>query len=453
MKNASWIVLILLLLSCGISIGIGSYIGGTSQTGMADFKAVYFGTRCVLRKNDPYKISDFLSVYRAEGGTIPSDPLQTRMFMRAVPVCINLPTTLFLILPLAYLPWWAAHVLWTIFLSIGLTLSAFLMWNLGEKFSTHVTLILICIILANCLSIFTLGNAAGIAVSLCIIAVWCFLRDRFIAAAVVCLAISLVIKPHDGGFIWLYFLLTGRVNRIRALQTLAVAVAIGLASILWVSQAAPNWMAELDANIAVASSHGGLNDPGPDSLTGRMPEMIIDLQSILSVVRDDPHFYNPISYLICGLLLLMWVAKTRQSVPSAEDTWLALAAVIPLTMLITYHRPPDAKLLLLTIPACAFLWIGGGQLGRVALVVNTAAVILTSDIPLAILVILANHFHVHSRDFSGKVLTLVLTRPATLALLAMALFYLWVYLYRTSGKNHRTESGGHEGKEAITAIT
>jgi len=32
-------------------------------------------------------------------------------------------------------------------------------------------------------------------------------------------------------------------------------------------------------------------------------------------------------------------------------------------MLVTYHRPFDAKLLLLAVPACAMLWAEGGRIG------------------------------------------------------------------------------------------
>jgi len=77
---------------------------------------------------------------------------------------------------------------------------------------------LIGFFLANCELLIVLGNMAGVAIGLCVVAVWCFLRERYVAAGIFCLAISLAIKPHDSGLVWLYFLLAGGIYRRRALQ-------------------------------------------------------------------------------------------------------------------------------------------------------------------------------------------------------------------------------------------
>jgi hypothetical protein len=109
---------------------------------------------------------------------------------------------------------------------------------------------------------------------------------------------------------------------------------------------------------------------------------------------------------------------------------LALAAVVPLTLLVTYHRTYDAKLLLLAVPACAMLWTEGGLTGRLALVATTAGVVSTGDYPLTILYILTENPHWETAGLLGKMLTIVLTRPIPLILLAVAIFYLWTYLRR-----------------------
>jgi hypothetical protein len=187
-------------------------------------------------------------------------------------------------------------------------------------------------------------------------------------------------------------------------------------------------MPELHSNLLAASAHGDLNDPGPASIGFRNPDMVIDLQSVISVFRDDPRIYNPASYLVCGVLLLVWSLHTLRSRFSQANAWLALAAIVPLTMLISYHRAYDAKLLLLTVPACAMLWAEGGPIGWIALLVNTVGMMVTGDIPSAILIILFNRLHLGAAGIFGKLLTVVLMRPAPLILLAMSIFYLWVYL-------------------------
>jgi hypothetical protein len=251
------------------------------------------------------------------------------------------------------------------------------------------------------------------------------------------MALSLAIKPHDAGLVWLYFLLAGGLLRKRALQTFLVALVLGVSAFVWVSSVAPHWMQDWQSNLSTIAAPGGINEPGPASLTGRSPFMVIDLQAALSVLKDDPRFYNSVGYLVCGALLLAWLVRTLRSSYSAAKAWIALAAIVPLTMLITYHRPWDAKLLLLTVPACAMLWARGGRIAKIALLVNTLGMVLTADISLALLNMAFNALQINSASIFGKVLTVVLIRPASLILLAMSVFYLWVYLRRSSPDQER----------------
>ena len=426
MTKKQRIALAWILLACGISIGWGFSVGQNAN-GWVDFRAVYYGTRCLLQHHNPYKVSELEGVYRAEGGERPSETVAAH---QAVVLYVNVPTSFIVVTPFALLPWGPAHLLWLSLTAGVFILAALLMWNLGASYAPDISLILIFILLANCESIFGAGNTAGIAVGLCVIAAWCFIRERFVWAGILCLALSLAIKPHDAGLVWLYFLLAGGVYRKRALQTLLITVVIGLAAFLWVSHVAPHWMQDWQSNLATISAPGGINEPGPASLTGRSAFMVIDLQAAISIFRDNPRIYNPASYIVCAVLLLAWAVRTLRSSFSPARAWIALAAVAPLTMLITYHRPWDAKLLMLTVPACAILWAEGGRIAWVALLVNSMGLLLTGDIPLASLSIISNKLHGYIAGFFGQILTLVLIRPASLILLVMSIFYLWVYLRR-----------------------
>ena len=62
---------------------------------------------------------------------------------------------------------------------------------------------LLCLLLAGSGLLIEVGNVAGIVVRLYAVAVWCFLRERFAYAGVLCLAIGLLVKPHDAGLVWL----------------------------------------------------------------------------------------------------------------------------------------------------------------------------------------------------------------------------------------------------------
>ena len=187
--------------------------------------------------------------------------------------------------------------------------------------------------------------------------------------------------------------------------------------------------------MSAISAHGGLNEPGPASLIGRSPGMIFDLQAAICVFRDDPRIYNPVSYLICGTLLLVWAIRTLRVRFSLRSSWLALAAVVPLTMLVTYHRTYDAKLLLLAIPACAILWAEGGAIRWAALLVTSAGIVSTGDIPLVIFLILTKNLQISTAGLFSQIRTVLLLEPTPLILLAMAIFYLWIYLRRAPAKD------------------
>ena len=160
--------------------------------------------------------------------------------------------------------------------------------------------------------------------------------------------------------------------------------------------------------------------------------MLVNLQAIFSVFRDDPRFYNPASYLVCAPLLLIWGLVVLRSRPSRLRAWLALAAIAPLSMLPVYHHLYDAKLLLLTLPACAMLWAERGWLGKLALSVNCAGFVLTGDLPWTVILAVINRLGAPPEGLALRMLVAVQVFPAPLILLVMGIFYLWACVLRRS---------------------
>jgi hypothetical protein len=196
--------LLLLTLSCGISVFWGAAIVRTSPRAMADFASVYYGSRCLLHGCDPYRQSDLLRFNQRQSGERPADGV---LLASGVTLDVNLPSASTLVAPFAILPWGIAQALWMSLMAAGFTLAAFLMWDAGTNHAPGISLFLICLLVANSEAIFIGGNAAGIVTGLCVLAVWCFLNNRYVPAGVLCLAVSLAVKPQDAGFIWLFFLL------------------------------------------------------------------------------------------------------------------------------------------------------------------------------------------------------------------------------------------------------
>jgi len=428
MSNVRSKSVILILLCSAFSILTGRLLDQSSGAGTSSYRAVYYGARCLIHQVDPYNPDEFSRTYMAESGALPRDTAHKTLFLRAVMICVNLPTTLFLLIPMALLPWGLSHLLWLAAIAVSLTLAAVLTYDLVAKNDSRLPLFLICFIMANCQVLFTVANTAGLVVGLCVIAVWCFLKERFVGLGVVALAISLALKPHDSGLVWLWLLVSGGLLRKRALQAAALVLFIAIPAVLVVSRSSPNWRAELAGNLAATSAHGDISDPGPASNSRQgSADIIIDLQTALSLLYDDPHFYNPATYLICGVLILAWLLSALRSSQLRSKALAGLACLVPLSMLVSYHRPYDAKLLLLAIPAVSML-NHDDRWHKLALAVSTLAVFFTSDLPLAFLAVLVRSFHFAAPASSARVLLLPILRPAPLALLLMAVVFLWVYL-------------------------
>jgi hypothetical protein len=422
MTNEQRLGLVLPILGSILLIFWGGSLTKTSGTGIVDFRAMYCSTRCLLQHGDPYSETAVLQVARAESRVLPWDSVGD-LGDRHIMQYVYLPSAFPVNAAFAMLPWGPASILWLTLSVGGLIFAAFLVWTVGAQSASDVSGILVGIFLGNAELLTVTGNAAGLAISLCAIGVWCIFRERFVWAGMVCLAVSLAVKPQDAGLVWLYFALAGGVYRKRALQTLLVALVPCGVGVLWVWRVAPHWMREWHSVFQTLSAHGGTFDPGPASTGAHGIGMMLGLQTAFSLFRDDPRIYNLASYLICAPLLLLWGFATVRFRPTPKRTWLALAAIAPLSMLILYHRQIDAMLLLLTVPACAQLWAEGKLMGRMALLVTMAGFVVAGFIPWVLLFGFLSSLHL-----SVQVEMAVQTFPAPFTLLTLSVFYLWLYL-------------------------
>lgn len=428
MARVGWKRIAVLLICVALSLLWSNARRAASHDGitMADFGGIYVGSRCVLHHHDPYDPNAALQEFKSEGGVFPAkDPALEKIIPIVITVGVNLPTALFLVAPLAMLSWAAAQALWILLTVALLLVAGYLMWSLSGRAAPVLSGVLISIMLLNCEQLLMVGNVAGIAVSLCVIAAWCFLRNRYVVAGIVLLALSLALKPHDSGFVWLYFLLAGGAMRKRALQVLAVAGIIGILAAIWIAPSSPHWIQELHANHVAVSRVGSTSDPAITGITSGKVGSILDLQAALSVWVKNPHTYNLISFLVVGVAIAVWLVPVLRRQRTQESHLLAIAAISVLTLLPVYHRPYDAKLLLLTVPACAMLWAQGGIRKWLALTFTLGGVLFTSEVPLAILILCCKGAGLSPGFPIGKTVIVLLVPP--FAVLSMGCFYLWAF--------------------------
>jgi len=188
--------------------------------------------------------------------------------------------------------------------------------------------------------------------------------------------------------------------------------------------------------MASFSGVGGIVDPGLTGTAGRNMDCIVQLQTAVSVIFTNPTTWNLVTWCICVPLLLLWAYRTvaTRPAPTGPAFWIGLAAAAPLTMLPTYHFQHDAKLTLIAIPACAYLWSKAGRIGSVAFTITLAAILINGDIFSALRILLTRSIILPQPNLVSHLATLIFTRPSPLILLVMAIFYLWLYW------NHRKSS-------------
>jgi len=407
-----------------VFLAIGTALRYAAPIAMGDFKVVYYSARCLVQGGDPYRESDVLRVYEAE----PTEDLAESPLNRHVKTRYFYPPTAFLLtVPIALCGFSVAKLLWTILSAGLLILAGILSWEAGTDYAPGAAGFLAGLVLVNSAWLYMVGNAAGIVVGLCVVAAWSFFREKYVWLGVLCLAVSLAVKPNDSGLIWLFLLMAGGRFRKRALQSLVMFTVLSLPVVLWVWHVSPHWFAELHANMHSFFAPGSIVDPSAAGMTGQTMDSLVQLQSVIGVYSSRPEIYNLITWAICGPLIAVAGIVTMVRKQAAHEIWLALAVAAPLSMLPTYHLQHDAKIILLTIPACAMLWKRKNRLGRVCMVITSAAIIICGDIFTFARLVLTRLIAVPHTGALSELATVVLTRPAALILLATAITYLWAY--------------------------
>src|SRR5262249_59096193 len=132
--------------------------------------------------------------------------------------------------------------------------------------------------------------------------------------------------------------------------------------------------------------------------------MIVSLQAVFSELVDDPRFYDAATIAVCGALMAIWLLTVLRC-PKGRDLFLfGLAPAVSVTMLPIYHRIYDAKLILLTVPACALVWKRGGPQAWCAACLTGAGFLLTGAIPWAICFRIIAHLQLPPGNFARGVL-------------------------------------------------
>ena len=342
--NRRRIGLVILVLAC-IGFTVRGFRSEPTFLWSRDFKPLYSGARCLLHNRNPYDGEALKLEYTQAGGDL------NDMQPFAPHYALYPPPAFFLALPFAVFRWHVAHLLFLAVSAGMLSAAALAVAHFCRTLSPLLVPILISVFLIGANALMMLAQPAMIAIGLCVIGVVLLLQHKQTAFAVLCFSLSLVLKPQTGAFVWLFFFVNAK-YRAKAVTVFAVTILLCIPGIVWasVTPASAHWVQDLRANLHNTELPGSLSDPGPGDL---LAYNMTTLQTVVSLVHDDKHFYNPVSWGICGVLLLLMLAVARKPRLSQEQELYAVAALTCLSMLPFYHRTYDAKLQLLCFPALA----------------------------------------------------------------------------------------------------
>ena len=402
-----------ILLACIVFYVVRGYHDERTLLHSLDFRTVYGASRCLLQGGNPYDSDQAFSAYVNGGG-----PPATKLPAFQPHEVVYLPPALAIIAPLGALRVDSAIRVW-LALSTGIyVLSVLLISSLCLRVAPLTSAIGIGLMLLGSTKPVMLGQPEQLSSGLCAIAVWCFLTKRGKWIGVVCFAISLVFKPHVVGLVWLFFMLC-REYRALALRAMVATIILSVPACAWLSlrPASAHWLHDVGANVAALSQHGMTNDPGPANPSA---PNLVGLKNLLSLFNDDPHFYTPVTYIFCGLLLAAWFLALRRFPPSEERNNLGLAVIALISMLPVYHRDYDVGLLIVLFPGLAVLASRYGRIGAAA-----SALTLVAWIPLAhdFQVVAEKHVIPHLRSV-GVWETLFWLRSVSWAALLLTLVYV-----------------------------
>lgn len=395
-----------------------------------DFKQPYCSARCLLKNCNPYSEADSRTVFLNAGGSLDEGQQWLIPYSALYP-----PSTLILLAPLAALPYPVAHTVWLLISGVLFSLAALAMLELCTEYSTFLVPTLLSFFVASSTILLMHGQVASISLAFLAIGVWCLIRGRMSGFGVFCLGCSLALKPHDSWLVVLYFLFAGRQLRRRFWQICLIAGGIALAGCIWcwTMPASTHWVRDLMVNIRGNTGLGGTDDPG----LGNVGILSLgNLQTLVSVFKDNSRFYNALAYGICALLAFALIYFASKIPATRQRHLLGIAATGCLTILPLYHREYDTRIMILVFPAIAMLLASRELWGWAGLALTGLAAILTCHTYLHWL---DPHFQNLFRaeghlSTAGRLQMILLYRPIPLIMLLLTLFFS-AALYNATNKN------------------
>jgi glycosyl transferase family 87 len=303
----------------------------------SDITQVYVPSRAWLEGLDPYSPDNFIALYHdATNGRV--DRIGFRSHSPQ-PL-----TALVVFSPIAALPWWWAHLLWSVLTGLVIvpaifSLASFL--GVGGIYR-KLGLAALTLALAPLHSGIAAGNVSIPAIAVGGVAFWAATHQKDNLAGIL-IALSSCLKPQIGVLFILYYLLR-RQWKI-ALVGIGLSTAVLIVGTGRLEFSGALWWEDFLANARAMQHHRLMNfdDPSPIRFT------MINLQVLLYAIISSSLVANAGAVLIGVVLCGKWAYYGLRSV-AARSELLLVSTFLVIGILPIYHRNYDATILI--FPLC-----------------------------------------------------------------------------------------------------
>lgn len=325
------------------------------NTGGADFSGRYAMTRALLHGADPYDRA-VQQTFMEHGGGDPEGWISSP---------VDPPSALMVYLPFALLPWSVAAPAFSL-TGLGLYLLACLTvvrW-LGLQKHRFAAGIFLCLALvfSPTHTMASVCNPVLLAGPLIILGVALASMNRQAAGGIL-LGVAIATKPQLAIPMLAFFIARRRWLSLSAgAGTASLLLAVG---VLWVMPINSNWFSDMKTT-ALAMS--GLN-VSIDQGIGRFDR--IHAEILLNLMFEQPRTSALAAKIIVCLTGMLWLIIALKRFPSSikpEMEVLVLMPLLAMNLLVVYHRPYDAVILLPVLGA-AIVWMMAPRMRTIGILI------------------------------------------------------------------------------------
>lgn len=310
-----------------------------------DFSTLYASTRCWAKGENPYdraELKQELAVTGAPDRLIYQQNLNPPVYLLSAMPIID---------AVAWLPWGAANVSWSL---LSLTLFALSLVTILNRaqLSSSSKWIVASLSLAFCPTYVGLlgGNPSVISISLLALSICLSLDGRPIVSGVL-LAVTMCVKPQIAICgVCILTLWKQWESLLLAFCGFATAGFIGalrgvLSGHLW------EWWQSERQNMALQFGPGGAGDPRANSSAAFQ---FLDPQPVVAYFIQDPLLRTALLWIFAAAMTMLYLRLRNKA--GVISRWKDVGFFSAMSIVVTYHRYCDGQIFLLLIPFLVHSW-------------------------------------------------------------------------------------------------